>query len=166
MSRASNKVEWTVEQVKRGRLPVRVVVVVWTVLIVLPLLNGFLTGEPVGFTVSVMTAIVAGFWYVGENWARIIAGCYFLFLTIGFIGLIITGLGDLFTTSYWPLIAGIAGTIFTGVVGVSLLRSKNMRAYLWYLGEKRKREDKKEIEELEAEANDESSERSGDNPTL
>ena len=144
MSTATNEVKWTVEQVKRGRLPVRIILAMWGISIALSLLESFAIEQVAGFLKSVVAAFLLGAWYLGYNWARIVSGCYLLLGTVMFLALVVHA-------PPWLGIVGLIGAILTGIAGVGLLRSKNMRAYLWYLHEKRTRKQKKALEELETE---------------
>ena len=149
MPTATNEVKWTVEQVKGGRLPVRLILAIWVISIALSLLVSFAAGQPAGVIISVVAAGLMVSWYWGYNWARIVSGCYFLLGVVRFLALAIWGLAN--PSTYWLAIVGIIGAILMGVAGVNLMRSKNIRAYLWYLREKRTREQKTALEELEAE---------------
>ena len=150
MSKATNNVNWTTEQVVRGRWPVRIVVAVWGVLI----LAGLVTGFPLGIIGVILSAGLSITWYRGYNWARIVSGLYFLCISIWFISFAISIYSNEVLQGapfleIFLLVIGIAGATLLGAAGLGLVWSKNMEAYIWYLGQRGKQQEDKKSDEFE-----------------
>lgn len=144
-----NEVKRIADQAMRGRSKVRILVAVWSILLLVSFFSSISNSLPLGLLQSLVGTFILAAWYLGHNWARILFGCYSLLYTVPFLALAVWGLG--YPSTYWLAAVGLPCAVLMGVSGVGIFRSKDMRAYLWYRREKRRREQVSAAEALETE---------------